>query len=222
MKLIFASPSHGLIHPKVSIGQRLAMVHAVQRAGVQWMGDVSLHDVKQSTIDTARNRMVERVLETDADAIMWCDSDIVLPQDAISKLVIEEKDFITGIYCQRFSPYYPVVTHYDPDGCQGKGNMNWFVEFPDDVCAPAGGCGFGCVLTSTKMLRAMPRPWFSFGDFSEDFTFCRAAAMAGFQLYVQTGVHCGHIGEPEEVTLNLFRETWRHQHGSVMPRVSAA
>jgi hypothetical protein len=50
---------------------------------------------------------------------------------------------------------------------------------PRHVVAPVDGCGFGCVLTSLALVRALPAPWFAFEHFSEDFDFCLKAKAAG-------------------------------------------
>jgi hypothetical protein len=201
--MLFACPTHKAIEPAVVIGQRCAIGHAAKH-DVEMVGDVSLDDVKQSTIDTARNRVVARALNTDADGIFWCDSDIILPVDTISRMAAEHKDFITGIYYQRYHPHFPVVGSYDPTF---KG-VNWYVTWPENVIAPADLCGFGCVWTSLTMLRAMEAPYFAFQDMSEDFTFCRQAKLKGFQLYVDTGIQCDHIGQPKVVTADDFKAAW--------------
>jgi glycosyltransferase involved in cell wall biosynthesis len=220
-RVIWACPSYGSMEPVVAIGQRLAIMHASKNTDVVWSGDCSPNDVKLSTIDTARNRIVKEAINTDADYVFWCDSDIVLPPDALTNLLLAKKDFITGIYCQRRHPYYPVITHFDPDGDKTPaGNMNWFVEWPENTVAPVDGCGFGVVLTSTKMLRKMSPNWFSFTHFSEDFTFCRNAANAGIQLYVHTGVLCQHMGDREAISVDTFKQSWKG--GLLGPEASSA
>jgi hypothetical protein len=108
LKLIFASPSDGSpIAEEVVIGQRLAIMHAQKHAGVDWVAECSPQGVKQSTIDAIRNRVVKEALQHPADAIFWCDSDIVLPPHAVTALVLARRvqpkatDFVCGIYHQR-------------------------------------------------------------------------------------------------------------------------
>jgi len=202
-KVLFACPSYGPIDPAVVVGHRCVVAHAAKH-GVDWVGDISLDGVKISTIDSARNRIVERALKTDADAIFWCDSDIVLPVDTVSRMAAEDKDFITGLYFQRYPPHFPVVGKYDAD----FHGVNWFVSWPEQTLAPADLCGFGCVWTSLAMLRQMESPYFAFAEMSEDFTFCQQAMRKGFQLYVDTGIECEHIGRPKAVTKEDFRAAW--------------
>lgn len=189
MKLLFACPSYGPIDSQALRTQRAAIMHAANH-GVTWVGDVS---PERMGFADARNRVVADALTTEADAVFWCDSDVTLPADAISKLVVEQKDFITGVYTQRYAPYWPLVARFNGD------KFNWLSVLPANVVAPIDGCGFGCVLTSTNLLRAIRAPHFAFQQYSEDFDFCLKAKAAGFQLYVQTGVQCGHLPEPKPV-----------------------
>ncbi|HYE89035.1 MAG TPA: hypothetical protein VEA16_21945 [Vicinamibacterales bacterium] len=213
MKLVFAVPSYGPMDPAAVISQRNAIMHAAAN-GVTWLGDASPDRMK---FDAARNAVVKAVLDSPdaagADAIFWCDSDVVLPSHAITSLVAAGKDFVTGIYFQRRAPFWPLIAHFNPKAGPDKtGAFNWFTDWPTDVVAPIDGCGFGCVLTSTRMLRAMGSgPWFTFEKYSEDFDFCLRAARAGFQPYVHTGVLCGHLADPVPVTHQHFRQAWEQE-----------
>lgn len=205
MKLVFATPSYGPMDPQAVISQRNAIMHAAQN-GVTWLGDASPDRMK---FDAARNAVVAAVLDgadaKDADAIFWCDSDVVLPAHAITSLAHAGTDFVTGIYFQRRPPFFPLIAHFN----RQRETFNWLTNWPENVVAPIDGCGFGCVITSTRMLRAMGTgPWFTFEKFSEDFDFCLRAAKAGFQLHVHTGVLCGHLADPLAVTVEDFTRAW--------------
>lgn len=197
MKLLFASPTYGPVDPQAVVSQRVAIMHAAKH-GVEWVADAS---PDRMGFHAARNHVVQLALTTDAEAIFWCDSDIVLPAAAITLLADQYKDFITGMYYMRRKPHWPLVAHYMAE----KDTFSWFTEWPENVVAPVDGCGFGCVLTSTRMLKALPEPWFLYEKFSEDFDFCRKAAKAGYQLYVHTGVQCGHLGDPMPLTASEFQ-----------------
>lgn len=181
-------------------------MHAAMN-GHEWLGDAS---PERQMHAAARNNVVQSVIHDDENAeasIFWCDSDIVLPVDAITRLASHGKDFITGIYFQREPPHWPLIANYKEDGGNdGKGTFQWVAKWPENAVAPLDGCGFGCVLTSVKMLREMDAPWFEFDRFSEDFTFCMRAKAKGYQLYVDTGVLCGHLMEPKPATFDTYRE----------------
>jgi hypothetical protein len=208
MKLLFACPTYGPIDPEAAASQRAAIMHAATRGGVTWVGDLAPDRMK---FDEGRNTIVRAALETDADAIFWCDSDVLLhpvdaqsrptgPADAITRLVQHGKDFVTGVLCQRQPPYFPLIAKFDAE----RAVFNWATGMPRHVVAPVDGCGFGCVLTSLALVRALPAPWFAFEHFSEDFDFCLKAQAAGFQLYADTSVLCTHLGDRQRVRLEDF------------------
>jgi hypothetical protein len=201
VKLVFAMPTYGPVDPQTGASTRIAMMHAA-KFGNEWIGDCSPDRLPYAL---SRNKVVESIVNNDEfkDAsIFWCDSDIVLPPDAISRLADSGKDFITGIYFQRAGEHRPLVAHYN----EKKNTFQWLAKWPKDCIAPVDGCGFGCVLTSVKMLRDMPAPWFEYKEFSEDFTFCLNARKAGYQLYVDTGVLCGHLMEPIPATIETYHD----------------
>ena len=57
------------------------------------------------------------------------------------------------------------------------------------------GVGGGCLLVHRQVLDAIEPPWFEYnkGTFvGEDFYFCRKVQAAGFKIFVDPGVICGH------------------------------
>ncbi len=197
MNLIFVQPTYGPVDPQTNQSVRVAIMHA-SKYGHQWVGDAS---PDRLPFACARNKAVESVVNEDkfADASMfWCDSDIILPSDAITRLAETGKDFITGIYFQRGGDHRPLIANFN-----GK-SFQWLAKWPPNVIAPVDGCGFGCVLTSVKMLRAIAAPWFEYLKYSEDFDFCLKAEKAGFQLYCDTGVLCGHLMDPMPATIETY------------------
>lgn len=202
MRLLFASPTYGPIDSKVARTQRVAIMHAANHAGVQWAGDVSPDRMK---FDTSRNRVVSDALEQSdelgVDGVFWCDSDILLPPDGISTLVSRGYDFVTGLYVQREPPHMPMVAHFDPT----VKSFRWLMQWPPKSIVPVDGCGFGCVYTSTKLLRAVGREPFHYGEYGEDLTFCLKAMGAKIQLWFDPSVECIHQGNPVEVGMDTAR-----------------
>jgi hypothetical protein len=204
MKLILASPTYGPIDPKPLRSQRSAIMHA-SRYGHTWIGDAS---PDREAFAHARNHVVKDILEAqdeDAEAysnsaIVWIDSDIVLPIDGITTLASRAEannyDFITGIYFQGGTDNWPLICHFN-----GKG-FQWVVQWEPNSTIPIDGCGFGCCLTTLKLLRSLTHPCFEYKTFSEDFHFCLEAKKAGYQLYCDTSVLCGHSKEPKVVTID--------------------
>ena len=204
LRLVFASPTYGPIDPQAVVSQRNAIMHAAAN-GIEWLGDAS---PDRMGFAAARNAVVASVVaqEDPPDFVFWCDSDVIIPAHAVTSLVATGRDFITGIYFQRKTPYSPLIYTFDSHGGADRcGTFRQLVQWPPDTIAPIDGCGFGCVLTSVKLLKAIESPWFEWKKFGEDFTFCLNATKAGFQLFVHTGILCGHLADPVPVTFETFR-----------------
>jgi hypothetical protein len=217
-KVVLAHPCYGPLQPEVNKSLRVALMSAAQVA--EWVGDVST--IREGWVG-ARNRAVKGALEDapDCDGIVWVDDDVMLPPTGIKRLLSYDLDFVTGIVHQKMGDYWPLVAKW-----QGNG-FAWFRELPENVLAPVDGCGFGICYTSTKMLRDIQKlpdfkkdGWFNqfpanhFGKqveadsetaMSEDFSFCMRAKAAGYQLYADTGLICGHMKGPSFVSDAVFK-----------------
>jgi hypothetical protein len=217
MKLILASPTYGPTDPAANRSLRTAIMHSA-RNGHEWLGDASPDRFAWAV---ARNRCVEEALKAfpEEDASMfWADSDVIFPIDAITRLAGRGHDFITGIYFQRYPPHWPLIAQFNKE----RGCFQWMAKWPKDVIAPMDGCGFGCVLTSLKMLKEVEEPWFEYKKFSEDFDFCLRAEKLGYQLHVDTSVLCGHLMDPIPATINQYTDChpdlYGGEDGTIRPR----
>lgn len=211
-RLVFAKCTYGPTpDPQVDANHRAAIMFAA-RHGVDWVADLSPDRMGWAT---ARNTVVEGVLEAvpDATGIFWADDDILMPKHAIIQLVMNGLDFCSGLYFQRIPPHYPVAAIYNED------KFNWWTSYPKDqaVLVPVDGVGFGCVYTSTKMLKEMRKKLKHGNDglfgsdfgkkntYGEDFAFCLRAAEAGFKPHVDTAIKCGHMIGPSYADEALFQ-----------------
>jgi hypothetical protein len=200
MKLLLACPTYGPVDPYAARSLRAAIMTASQH-GVTWLGDASPDRMK---FDVARNTVAQVACNSDADAVFWCDSDVILPTHAIAQLAGRSLDFITGIYFQRMPPHFPLIASFN----EALKTFQWLMRWPEAVVAPIDGCGFGCVLTSTKLLREIGGDWFTYRKYSEDFDFCMKAKEKGFPPHVDTTILCGHLPDPVPVT----HETYQAAH----------
>lgn len=225
MRLVLASPSYGPIDPRCAKDLRLNMMSCSNR-GLRWEADASPDRVGWSM---GRNIVAHTSLQTEANGIMWVDSDMRPGQLDMANLlfsVIQFKaDFVTGVYYQRNPPYNPVFYSYDYE----IEKYRFADDFPPNVFAPIEACGFGFVYTSRKLIEAITKipefeaegaGWFpdrrDVGGNGEDISFCDLARKAGFQLYVNTAVQPGHMADDGTVIYRQHSVEYKAKNKAVI------
>lgn len=147
-------------------------------------------------IDQIRNLIAEWGKRYD---YLFCvDSDMVLPKDALAKLIAADKDVVSGLYIQR-KPGHHILEIYEDAPNGGTRNAKW-ENLRGKGLVEVAGCGFGCVLVKGDVLRKMPYPHFVYKSaldhaytFSEDVYFCLEARKHGFKIWADTSLLCEHI-----------------------------
>ena len=142
-------------------------------------------------VDQVRNLIADWVIKG-FDYLFSVDHDIILPKDALVKLLSHDKDLCAGVYRQRLEPQ--TLEIYD---------MNYRnINNVEGDLRQIGACGFGCTLVKKKVFESIPYPHFEYhpaldhkNTFSEDLDFCKKANKSGFKLFADTSVVCGHIGQ---------------------------
>lgn len=156
-----------------------------------------------SLVYDSRNLLSLYAIENNYDNVLWLDSDMIFPPDILQRLESHNMHMVTGLYVRRRDPITPVIfkTLTEPvrnaDGKLEK-NTTPYTNYPRNDFFPVAGCGFGCVLTSTKLLKDVwdhfgpafsPYPWAG-----EDLSFCYRVNTLGYQIYCDSTISCGHIG----------------------------
>lgn len=195
-------------HSGVMIGWvRPLMVHGAfmdsvlleaSRAGAKTHGEES-----EPYVDQARNVVVDKFMSSDCEWFLNVDTDIILPEFVIQRLLARRQPLIGALIYVAADPIFPQVYNKIADfGFSGAGqyivNESWE---PGDL-VKADATGAGCMLIHRDVFGKIPgNPpfrWFQHEYegtqmFGEDFTFCRRARTQGFQLYIDTAVKAGHI-----------------------------
>lgn len=148
-------------------------------------------------IDQVRNLMVHYAVQNNFDYVFCVDSDIVLPRNALVKLLSHKKDIVSGIYRQR------VLDQTLPE-IYINGQRASEEDLAKDQLLEVDSCGFGCTLITTELIKKIGYPQFVYHssiDFkdtvSEDTDFCIKARERQSKVYVDTSIRCGHIGNFE-------------------------
>ena len=152
-----------------------------------------------SNIEQQRNDISEFALKHGYDYLFSVDSDIVLPQDALAKMLSHDKDMVTGMYIQRIPGTHTLEVYRVTPG-NGRGQIPYEL-LKDRGLVEVAGCGFGCVLTKRRVLEGVPQPHFVYHEalnhnatLSEDVYFCMKATNTGYSIWCDTDIKCDHVG----------------------------
>lgn len=149
------------------------------------------------TIDQIRNLIASWAERY--DYLFSVDSDIVLPPDALVKMIKHDVDIISGVYIQR-KPNQEILEIYKKTPNGGMANIP-FAQIQPLGLYEIDGCGFGCVLVKSEVIRKIGYPQFVYksalnhtNTISEDVYFCHRAKAVGAKLFVDSTIICNHIG----------------------------
>lgn len=146
-----------------------------------------------ASIAFSRQVLVEAALQQKAQYILFVDSDIAFPHDALKRLLSHGKNIVGATYARKRPPYFPL-------GWPAEENFDWMakgVHRFDNLPA-------GMMLVRASIFERLERPWFfETWDFtkdppfdSEDTNFCKKARAAGFDVFCDMDLsrELGHIG----------------------------
>lgn len=148
----------------------------------------------------AENILVERALEANCDYLFMSEMDMILPTNAITKMLSNKVDACAGVYFLRGSGepclYAPIPREDVNDDIYGHVPI---VVFPEKSVFQIGCGGMGCILFNMKIFKTIPKPWFETkGDkYTTDMVFSKKLRKYGFQLWADSNVMCEQIDESE-------------------------
>ena len=174
---------------------------AISIANLDWDG----HNITHTHADgmgvygvaQARNRVVEKAIAGGYDKILMIDSDMIVPEDTIVRLLDPDVPIVTG--CARYkndsgrSPLFKFTQ-------DSTGSDAWlWDEIPDRRFEIRSG-GVACAMIDVAVFKRISRPWFVWQEkpngsyYGEDIGFYDKLHRAGYHPQADGRVRCGHIG----------------------------
>lgn len=162
--------------------------------------DITVRLISGYSADVARtNAAREFLTASQAEYMLFLDSDVIINEGVFDKLVEADKDFITAIYHKKTHLVSESEVYRIKDG---KFLAYPTTEVPQGLFNPIA-CGFGCVLISRELMRKV---WestkgipFKFVQgtpyISEDIYFCNEVSKLGVELFCDGTAVCGHVGK---------------------------
>ena len=172
--------------------------------------------VKNTLIYNARNLIAEKAIENGFDRVLWLDSDMIVPENTLVQLssdLDEGREIVSGLYFSRRENPMPVIFEklewtVEKNGNVTVGNERYH-NYPQDAVFPIEAAGFGCIMTSVDLLKKMVlkygAPFTPLLGLGEDVAFCWRVRQEGIDIYCDSRIKCGHIGQfvfDERVYLN--------------------
>lgn len=167
---------------------------------------MALAFVTGTYVHRARQDLAEYALEIGADYVLWLDSDMRFPRDALIRLLMHDRAIVGINYSARtVPPDFTAIKRV----ADGEDDGERCVTGPDSTgLERVDAIGGGVMLVRTDVYRAIaekPWYWYDYRDdthYGEDVYFCLKAKEAGFQPFVDHDLSraCAHIGSIEYTT----------------------
>ena len=191
MKVFIAVPSMDTI--PALFAQSLALLQRDCEVQIGWeVGSLVYH---------ARNNLARQALKTDADYVLWLDSDMVFAPDTLIRMLKVCKDndidFLTAVCFRRKPPYTPCL--FDRLEKVEKGASYTALMSVPEGLFKVGGCGFAGVLMASHVLLSVQskfngRMFDPMDGFGEDVSFCWRARQCGYDIWCDSSIEFGHVG----------------------------
>jgi GT2 family glycosyltransferase len=179
-------------------------------------------------VPAQRELIVEKALASNADAVIMCDDDMVLPPEAFIMLLdLIRNDSACGL---------AGALYYSRDGFRPMTVDGWNPENTTSAAIPAfastpvrvDGIGFGCVAISSAAIRRLVAPYFDSHVYieraaarvricDEDYLFCAKIRSAGYEVVLHPGVRCGHY---DRASGNIAPGTWEAESLTAHRRIA--
>lgn len=187
MKILIAIPTFENIMPEV-----FKAVYGMRTEPYWAMFDY----VKGYDCAKARNMIAQEALDGGFDYVLMCDSDTLMPNDTLERFLEYPTDIVLGL-CPHKNTDIGRCEIYR-FGSEGFQEFYTYKSIPEEPRILVKGGGLACALIKTEVFRKMQYPYFKYvlydngEELSEDLYFCTKVTEAGFNIFADTRVRCGH------------------------------
>jgi teichuronic acid biosynthesis glycosyltransferase TuaG len=162
--------------------------------------------VEQEASHTARNLLTRKALDSSATHLLWIDADMSFPRDALLRLLAHRLPIVGGLYFNRRAPFHPQLLRKQPaERAMDDVPMAYCYDWRREVSQDGAGSllkvdatGAGFLLVERRVFTDISPDdgwWAPLGTGSDDIWFLRRATAAGYEIFVDTALELGHLGE---------------------------
>jgi len=182
-------------------------------------------------IPAQRELIMQDALDGAYDYLFFVDDDIVLPGDALERLLetIEadpQTAVVGGLYYSRDEVRPIAVGGWD----SADTTTAYVPAYTSTSTDPVDGIGFGCALLRVSVARTLSAPYFPAHVYlerrarvarqcDEDFLYCERVRKHGYRVRLDARVRCGHYDRQRKVA---FPTTWEPDEVTGIARMIVA
>jgi len=184
-------------------------INAIQRdISLQVVSDITkleganhfiLPSTEAHTIPGLLNLRVMQAKEEKCSHVLFLDFDTEIPPDGLKRLLSRKLPIVSGLYHLRRYPFSPVGGWLKREGkrirlVNRKGDSYGAYYLPIGAgLVEVDWTGVGCLLVSMEVFSKLRKPFPGLVDgLGHDINFCIQAKAAGYRLYLDNEVSCGH------------------------------
>lgn len=148
-----------------------------------------------SLIYAARDELARKAL--DFDALMFIDSDMVIPKTAIERALskVDELGVVTGLCFRRREPYLPALWQILDPANMAKTRI--YENYPEDKTFKVAACGMAFCAIRTDLLRKtferFKTCFYPVEGLGEDLSFCARLGELGQGIWCDPFLKIGHL-----------------------------
>lgn len=175
MRLAICVPSGDTLHTDMAFSLMTALTYvARERRDISY----TLLNEKNSLLEIGRHRLICLALGMKAEAVLFLDSDMIIPKDLISRLCDAGKEVIGCNAIRRYPPHTSCGLNLDDTP----------ISYEQTGIQEVKKLGTGVLLVHTKIFEKIGMPYFKVGYDNdvwtgEDFIFCERVRAAGYKIY---------------------------------------
>ena len=175
--------------------------------GLQTNGNTKICTTVNSLVYDGRNKLALEAIKEGFDYILWVDSDMTFPPDALLRLLEDAQsngaEYVSGLCFSRKLPTVPVICKkltWEKRGESGVvHDQDIYLDYPKDALFEVDASGAAFCLVKVSLIREVAEhfrmsPFHPLPFMGEDYSFCWRAKQLGKKLYCDSRVKIGHVG----------------------------
>ena len=189
---------------------------------------INIQLLKSSILYISRDSLVEAAIRAQADYIMFLDSDQIINEDTIDRMVTylnNGEDIVTALIFRKDPPYQPCIFSSQRELENKQISLQYYDVEGQDLTKPfyVESCGLGCAMIKLDVFKNIKQPWFLPRPYTgEDISFMWEVRQKGYKILCDPTIEIGHIGQKNfnrEDYFKIIEEENRILNGSVTPEV---